>query len=552
MVRFQQVWPAPIENRDSTNIALDTFITLHEIEEIQSWDLRGQKDADEKLMGAGFLGGSTKFMIIAWIATGCLAAIGVAYKIGSLLHPSSINNSSEPIRTSTTRVIINDSCWLVAFISASLIGYLRAFFLHKKKFRDAYLTFVLGLPIIVLSQLYATLYGIIEGVSILSLPKPAESQVCEPKCFLPPKVYLGIVILGTINCTTWGLCYVSIIKISFELSKGKTKSAQLYFSIALATFTVAFSIVFAMSLIYFKYGLISSVIGPILLLVIVTLSSATFVYVNYTLKLTKIMALKLMEKDKKRYDDKWHEYIGRDPTCGPRQVRQLDELVRGILGHNARLAIQGRNAGSTKPHQNSTNLVRLYTEANCLCMHFYSLIDKIASGVEGVQSKHPSAVKKYQRAVEKVYRSYSGDASKLIDLVRSSITCGTLDSIIEIIKRIRDDPNIRILQIKNRFRPHYVSSESAGYRNVALSLRIDDATTKKFKVEKHVCELQVGLQVMDDVKQHVGSTDGEDINDMPRLLLLLVEKFKHERGVDATSGITGHDKYVIWRDMLAE
>lgn len=115
------------------------------------------------------------------------------------------------------------------------------------------------------------------------------------------------------------------------------------------------------------------------------------------------------------------------------------------------------------------------------------------------------------------YRTYHGNAARLIDLVRSGATFGSIDGLVACLERIEADPTVAVLQIKNRLRHDYDSASSAGYRNVSLSMVVVDKFTIEQGVEYHVCELQLGIKDIDDCKD-----DG------------------------------GHRNYVKWRDARAE
>ena len=101
--------------------------------------------------------------------------------------------------------------------------------------------------------------------------------------------------------------------------------------------------------------------------------------------------------------------------------------------------------------------------------------------------------------------------------MRSGLTFDTVGGLTECLERIGADPTVAVLKIKNRLDPRFDSAESAGYRNVALSLVVVDEFTLRRGVEHHVCELQLGLRAIDDRKH-----DG------------------------------GHRNYVQWRDARAE
>ena len=101
--------------------------------------------------------------------------------------------------------------------------------------------------------------------------------------------------------------------------------------------------------------------------------------------------------------------------------------------------------------------------------------------------------------------------------MRSSITFKTMEELVSCLRRIVADHRVAILNYKNRFSLGYNSKLSAGYRNVSLSLIVVDEFTMAERLETHVCELQLGLDLLDSLKN-----DG------------------------------GHSRYVAWRNQRAE
>ena len=62
------------------------------------------------------------------------------------------------------------------------------------------------------------------------------------------------------------------------------------------------------------------------------------------------------------------------------------------------------------------------------------------------------------------------------------------------------DPDVVLIRIKNRFNPNLDSAASAGYRNLAVNLRLVTAETKSLGIETHVCEVQLLLLHMAAIK----------------------------------------------------
>ena len=65
---------------------------------------------------------------------------------------------------------------------------------------------------------------------------------------------------------------------------------------------------------------------------------------------------------------------------------------------------------------------------------------------------------------------------------------------------IRTDTAVRVARVKNRMRTDYGSAASAGYRDVAINLRIDSAETRAMGLEGHVCEVQLILRAFAELK----------------------------------------------------
>jgi hypothetical protein len=92
------------------------------------------------------------------------------------------------------------------------------------------------------------------------------------------------------------------------------------------------------------------------------------------------------------------------------------------------------------------------------------------------------------------------DVSRLVDVCRQSIVFQTVDNITVCLESIARDPDIRVLRVKNRLDPGFDARLSAGYRDLALNLQIVSAQTKALGIDSHVCELQLMLQSVAELK----------------------------------------------------
>jgi hypothetical protein len=85
------------------------------------------------------------------------------------------------------------------------------------------------------------------------------------------------------------------------------------------------------------------------------------------------------------------------------------------------------------------------------------------------------------------------DTSRLLDICRQSIYFKSIQDISACLASMSSDPDVVICRIKNRFDLELRSVESAGYRNLAVNMRLDTAETRAVAVETHVCEVQLLL-----------------------------------------------------------
>ncbi len=68
------------------------------------------------------------------------------------------------------------------------------------------------------------------------------------------------------------------------------------------------------------------------------------------------------------------------------------------------------------------------------------------------------------------------------------------------LKTIAADREVHIVRIKNRLDLLFDEETSAGYRDLALNLRISTECTRSLGLEGHVCELQLILKSFSEVK----------------------------------------------------
>lgn len=115
-----------------------------------------------------------------------------------------------------------------------------------------------------------------------------------------------------------------------------------------------------------------------------------------------------------------------------------------------------------------------------------------------------ATLKKPQRAVEKLIRSYKGKVGKLLDICRQSIVFDSIHDLHTCLKAVIDDDDVKILSIKNRLSDEYDENLSAGYRDINLNIRFETEEARSLWVEYHVCELQLLLRQFAELKTDHG------------------------------------------------
>jgi hypothetical protein len=105
---------------------------------------------------------------------------------------------------------------------------------------------------------------------------------------------------------------------------------------------------------------------------------------------------------------------------------------------------------------------------------FASIVDGVKSDVyvrwsdvEGTNMQHSigwAQLKSPQRCIEKLYRTYGGDVSRLVDLCRQMIVFDQVEDLVDCLEVILRDEDVLVERIKNRMDVHYEVAASAGYR----------------------------------------------------------------------------------------
>ena len=92
------------------------------------------------------------------------------------------------------------------------------------------------------------------------------------------------------------------------------------------------------------------------------------------------------------------------------------------------------------------------------------------------------------------------DISHLLDICRQTIIFEDPSSLAKCMSIIDRDSEANVVRVKNRLDPTFNTARSAGYRDVALNLKLVTEETLKMGLEEHVCEVQLILLPMFQLK----------------------------------------------------
>ena len=97
-------------------------------------------------------------------------------------------------------------------------------------------------------------------------------------------------------------------------------------------------------------------------------------------------------------------------------------------------------------------------------------------------------------------RRAAQDVSRLLDLCRQSIYFESLAGAAACLAAIARDGDVAVARVKNRLDPDLDAAATAGYRNLAVNLRLVTPEARALGVETHVCEVQLLLVSMAAIK----------------------------------------------------
>jgi len=183
--------------------------------------------------------------------------------------------------------------------------------------------------------------------------------------------------------------------------------------------------------------------------------------------------------------------------------RSNSDVNKGITGNESGLKGPTPATGL----QSSNDLATLYAQAAEADPILKSITSAIASETGG-QPMFPPGLKGKERAMEKIAGEYGGDASRIVDLSRASIVYDSFDALKAGLAAL--EGKVEIVKTKDRFD----KPTASGYRDITLNVKING----------HVCELQLHLKQIMEVKQGKGH-----------------ELYEKSRAIEAKAQIEGRD-----------
>jgi len=256
--------------------------------------------------------------------------------------------------------------------------------------------------------------------------------------------------------------------------------------------------------------------------------SAGFVLVGGFLKMkfeqAKTKAINLTQKDYEKYQAVWMTTLAEHKSDLDRLQQVWTQRVTPLPKSQKR---QPGNSGSVgKPLfflwrkwviKQDPTIAALFSVADQVnpelqkkCEQWSQTLPCCESEHKGHLAKfHPGSVKKTERALVKVYRSYDEDIGRLCDLCRCSLVFATVGDMATGLEMICQDKDIEVQScspLKQRFAIDYNDKMSAGYRDVQLSVKVKTPSNKSNgkAAENHLCEVQLHLKAFYEKKGQGG------------------------------------------------
>jgi len=113
-------------------------------------------------------------------------------------------------------------------------------------------------------------------------------------------------------------------------------------------------------------------------------------------------------------------------------------------------------------------------------------------------------MKSHTRALEKLLRVYENDPSRLLDISRYCLVFENMSNLTNCLGLIITDDNVRVERLKNRMSPDFDTSETGGYRDVCINLKVVNKVAQSLGAELAICEVQLLLESFAHLKTAEG------------------------------------------------
>lgn len=153
--------------------------------------------------------------------------------------------------------------------------------------------------------------------------------------------------------------------------------------------------------------------------------------------------------------------------------------------------------GDGELHQSSPHLFKLYEAAATAMVTLGDQTSALASSTNG-KPMIPSELKGFARARAKIDADYGGDASRIVDLARSSVFYDDVSDLMTGVEEVRG--SWTVVREKDRF-----EAPVGGYRDIMFNVDIGG----------HICEIQLHLTKIIEAKAE-GHGDYERVSELKR------------------------------------
>lgn len=443
--------------------------------ELEAMSAQGVADANETILKGGLLGGVGHVAVACHVIAGSFCLLFTLWNGKRLVDdPSKVEGTSPGA--------------MLAACGGGIAFWLRAYFLHYEYWHWSFVALYGGVFLVSLGGiLYSLGLGLWDREDLVA--KFNEDGGMD---FGPWVIYIKAFITFI-----WG---VGMLRLAVGVLFMKLTDVNYYFAFTWLVFSVG-----SFYELFIQLGRERWVEVP-WWTAIALFTMGCFVYALSLRRRKLILAEKHVAEDKQAYDATWGKLMENENNSNcVDEIRKLTDrmkqkpdvkLAREVYKYMQRYMVK------SKPRQAVSSLTVLFAQAAALNEHYQDVVADWAQEV-GVHS-HQCTVKRRSRAIEKLYRSYEREPNRLTDLVRSGITFPDLASLSKCLANILADERVVVLQVKNRFDKEYNSADSAGYRNVSLSMVLVDEFTMCNNLDIHICELQLGVEDFDSKKTDQG------------------------------------------------